>query len=339
MTGDAIGMGGFVLGILGLVAISVPFLVVAIAFFAIPRWRARLISRGPLLVVTLAVLALPAAIFLVWMGPALVVGLVEQRVRNAQDHPVIDAPTVVAGISFPARSVLAYERNSDGTRRLVGVRPPQPVSAGGLELSEVRLSELDRREIFLRLAHDQRVEEWPCSGSELVRFYSIDPDQELSPANWTFLSCRLVWDFKFGAVPVAGLTVDKLLDGSGWRLINAKLNGDHLDGVEYSGFTLKDYFSISLDPDREPTVWTSVLARSTRVGDIQYSGSVHVSWYSSGRYVFEVDDRAASLDVRSGKGVDGCVLHDASGKVLGTFESCTEAQAIARGEAALPASR
>lgn len=339
MTGDAIGMGGLVLWSLALVGISVPFLLAAIALFAVPRWRAWLTSRSLLLFVTLLVLALPAAIFLVRMGPALVIGLVEQRVRSAQDHPVIDAPTAVAGIAFPARSVLAYERNSDGTRRLVGARPPQPVSAGGLELSEVRLSELDRREISLRLAHDQRVEEWPCSASEWVRFYSIDPDKELSPANWTFLSCRLVPDFRLGAVPVMTLTVDKLLDGSGWRLLDATLNDDHLDGVEYSGFTLKDYFDILLDPERRPTMWTSVLARSARVGDIQYSGSVHVSWYSSGRYIFEVDDRAASLDVRSGKGVDGCVLHDASGKVLGTFESCTEAEAIARGEAALPPSR
>jgi hypothetical protein len=339
MTGDGTGLGGLVLWTLGLVAISAPFLVAAIATLAVPRWRARLPSRAPLLVVTVAVLAVPAAIFLVSAGPGLAVGLFQEGSRRAEDHPVAREPTVIAGISFPPETALEYERNGNGTRRLIAARPPHPLAVGGLELSEVRLSEYDPRELQLRLAHDERIEDWPCGGREWARFYSVQPDQALSPSNWTFMSCPLVWDFQLGAIPVSGLTVAKLRDGSGWQLQNARLNDTNLDGVAYEGFTLKDYFTLYVDTERRPTRWTSVLARAARIGDIQYPPGVHVSGYVSGARVFEGDARGVGVDVRTGKELEGCVLQDASGRVLGASGSCSEAEAKASGELAQPSSR
>lgn len=327
MVGDGSGLGLLVLIELVFYAVSALCLLVTIGFLISPRLREKIKDLHPTLVVLLPALGSYAGIAIFW----LVVAAVEQGIQTARDNPTQDAPTSIIGIVFPAGSVTSYEHNSNGTKKIVAVRPRMPLMVGDMEISELRFSQFDQREVFLRLSRYQDIEEWPCATSDLVRFYSIDPNKELSPDNWTFMSCKLSSDFKLMGMPPRPWTVNKLLDGSGWQLMD-----DTLYEVDYSGFHLKNYFYAYLDTDRKPTMWSSVLGKDTLFGDIQYAGNVLVSCYGNELYVFEVDNRQASFNNRTSKEIEGCVLQDASGKILEEYKSCSDAHARAFGSTEKP---
>ena len=323
MTGDGSGLGVLVVYMVWIVGISTLFLVPTVVWQVVPTLRAKIKELPPLLVATFRLFSLPAAMSIVYFGPALIVASIENTVQENRDNPTIDEPATFAGISFPKGTVFHYENRSNGTRIIVGATSLDAVSVGGMEIKEARYDEFSRnRTLLLRLASDQSIEGWPCSGHELsVKFSALSPNEEVTPENWGFDSCKLDYLYTFGDFPVTGLEVTRLHDGSGWNIMNSDL----LNDINYSGFDLKDYFSAYLDTERKPTKWTSVLAKETVIGDIHYSGNVLVSGYANGNYVFETDIRQPTVDTRTGKEVEGCIVYAANKEILGIYESCTDA--------------
>ena len=323
MTGDGSGLGVFVVYIVWIVGISALFLVPTVVWLVVPGLRARINELPPFLVATFALFSLPSGISLAYFGPALIVASIENTSQRNRNNPTIDEPTTFAGISFQKGTIFHYKENSNGSRSLVGAKSPNPVSVGGIEITEARFEEFSQnRTLLLRLASNQTIEGWPCRGYEVsVSYSSRSQSDEVTPENWVFQSCKLVYDYKHGDFPVTDLEATRLVDGSGWSIMNARL----LNDVEYSGFVLKNYFYAYLDQERNPTQWSSVLGKEILLGDIHYAGNVLVSGYANGNYVFETDSRIPTVDTRTGKEVEGCVVYAANKEILGIYESCTEA--------------
>lgn len=329
MTGDGSGLGVLVVYMVWIVGLSALFLVPTVVWLVVPGLRARTKELPSFLVAIFVLFSIPAGYCVVTFGPALIIATIENVRKQNHDNPTIDEPTTFAGISFQKGTVFHYENNSNGSRKIVGATSLHPVSVGGMEITEARFEEFSQnRVVLLRLASNQSIEGWPCSTyEEPVKFSSHSPNEEVTAENWSFQSCKLAFDYRHKDFPFDNLTVDRSYDGSGWRIMNDRFYND----VEYSGFLLKNYFYAYLDAENTPIEWSSVLAKTTVFGDIQYSGNVHVSGYANGNYVFEVDIREPSVNTRTNNEVEGCVVYSARKEILGVYSSCSDAHEKASG--------
>ncbi|MFL9882491.1 hypothetical protein PQR66_05605 [Paraburkholderia agricolaris] len=296
---DTVSLGGIPELLLYLAVFMAPWLAITGVFF----WRHRRLPSRRRAGLTVLFFLAPVVCFFVLGGGQVILGKAGRTFTAFAKRPV-----VIAGVTFPAGSVVSYEQLGGGYwhNRPIFAQSDKPVMAGSVEITKLMYWREHANTLIVVLSRDQTIEGWQChGGADSVAEMSLTATQP------SFRGCMFAAPGTIDGMNWPVFTEVMKRDNGDWKLSWQTARDGSRPLANVFGFKareMKATYSATLALKQ----WSaSAYYPETRVGDYAFSseGQTDLVWTAGG----DIRVEGHASNVKTGEVVT-CLLIRSQGR-------------------------